>query len=64
MVSTIARSVRKLVIRVAVLVGWCNTYKCRKVSRVAMCEVRSKKNGQEQKKKKKVQWSATKRNRL
>ncbi len=35
------------------LVGWCNTYEGRKVSRVAMCEVRSRKNGQEQKKKKK-----------
>ncbi len=35
------------------LVGWCNTYEGRKVSRVAMCEVRSRKNGQEQQKKKK-----------
>ncbi len=34
-------------------VGWCNTYEGRKVSRVAMCEVRSRKNNQEQKKKKK-----------
>ncbi len=33
-------------------VGWCNTYEGGKVSRVAMCEVRSRKNGQEQKKKK------------
>jgi hypothetical protein len=38
-VSIIARSVEKLVIRVVVLVGWCNTYEGRKVSRVAMCEV-------------------------
>ncbi len=46
-------------------VGWYNTYEGRKVSKVAMCEVRSRKNGQEQKKKKKkVQWSTTKRNRL
>ncbi len=45
-------------------VGWCNTYEGRKVSRVAMCEVKSKKNDQEQKEKKKVQWSAAKRNRL
>ncbi len=42
MVSTIARSV-----------GWCNTYEGRKVNRVAMCEVRSRKNGQEKKKEKK-----------
>jgi len=35
-----------------VSVGWCNTYEGRKVNRVAMCEVRSRKNGQEQKKKK------------
>jgi len=35
-----------------VSVGWCNTYKGRKVSKVAMCEVRSRQNGQEQKKKK------------
>jgi len=28
-------------------VGWCNTYEGRKVSRVAMCEVKSRKNGQE-----------------
>jgi len=34
-------------------VGWCNTYEGRKVSRVAMCEVKSRKNGQEPKKKKK-----------
>jgi len=36
-----------------VSVGWCNTYEGRKVSMVAMCEVRSKKNDQEQKKKEK-----------
>jgi len=36
-----------------VSVGWCNTYEGRKVSRVAMCEVRSRKNGQEKKRKKK-----------
>jgi len=41
-------------------VGWCNTYEGRKVSRVAMCEVRSRKNGQEQKKKKKGEWAAGK----
>jgi len=35
-----------------VSVGWCNTYDGRKVSRVGMCEVRSRKNGQEPKKKK------------
>jgi len=35
-----------------VSVGWCNTYEGRKVSRVAMCEVRSRKNGKEQNKKK------------
>jgi hypothetical protein len=52
-VSTIARSVGQLVIRVVVSVGWCNTYEGRKVSRVAVCEFRSRKNGQEQKKKKK-----------
>ncbi len=34
-------------------VGWCNTSEGRKVSRVAMCEVRSRKNSQEQKKRKK-----------
>ncbi len=33
--------------------GWCNTYEGRKVSRVAMCEVMSRKNDQEQKKKRK-----------
>ncbi len=37
-------------------IGWCNPYEGRKVSRVAMCEVmcevRSRKNGQEPKKKK------------
>ncbi len=53
MVSTIARSVEKLVIRVALSVGWCNTYEHRKMSRVAMCEVRFRKNDQEQKKEKK-----------
>jgi hypothetical protein len=48
-----------------VSVGWCNTYEGRKVNRVAMCEVRSRKNGQEPKNKnKKIQWSAAKRNRL
>jgi len=36
-----------------VSIGWCNTYDGRKVSRVAMSEVRSKKNGQEQKRKEK-----------
>jgi hypothetical protein len=36
-----------------VSVGWCNTYEGKKVSRVAMCEVRSRKNGQKQKKNKK-----------
>jgi len=35
-----------------VSVGWCNIYEGRKVSRVAMCEVRSRKNGQEQTNKK------------
>ncbi len=34
-------------------VGWCNTYDGRKVSRVGMCEVRSRKNGQEPEKKEK-----------
>ncbi len=38
-------------------VGWCNTYEGRKVSRVAMCEVRSRINGQEQKKEKKKKYS-------
>jgi len=52
MVSIIARSVGSLVIRVAVSVGWCNTYDGRKVNRVGMCEVRSRKNGQETKNKK------------
>jgi hypothetical protein len=37
-----------------VSVGWCNTYEGRKVSRVVMCEVRSRKNGQEQKNKNKI----------
>ncbi len=33
-------------------VGWGSSYEGRKVSRVAMCEVRFRKNGQEQKEKK------------
>ncbi len=40
-------------------VGWYNTYEGRKVSRVAMCEVRSRKNGQEPKKKKKKKRKST-----
>jgi len=39
--------------------GWCNTYEGKKVSRVAMCEVRSRKNGQEQKKKKEKRKKST-----
>ncbi len=38
-------------------VGWCHTSEGRKVSRVAMCEVRSRKNGQEYYKKKRKKYT-------
>ncbi len=38
-------------------VGKCNTYEGKKVSRVAMCEVRSRKDGQEPQKKKEKKYS-------
>jgi len=41
-----------------VSVGWCNTYEGRKVSRVAMCEVRSKeKRSRTKQKKRKKKYS-------